>query len=446
MAKVSKKAEKLAKKNKAKVEEPSKTQDTVATTVEAPKPDEKPAEVVENKETKDKPQVKDEKTKTEGEVIVPEVVKPKSVAITTSTSLGGMLGSDGSKDRIDKNHAIELMGIIRNEYLTNPETPEKVKKAMKCQFDVMTSVALVQYFTQLEGDFQTMGVRINADMREQAERVLGEYLGIKVKYMQANDNSRQLVLEFKEVPEEVKENARKDAAAAKEEIPEPDPNMPAADKLKALRTIFSQKEGIGKNFLQGIEWGRKAFSFSKEEKKAVVLANLIKSGADATLLTCIKGMVGGKLNTEHSILGAHALLKGWCPSVSDAEIAELIQVIVSINSEKKLKEWNERVGGDNLKTTLEKELSAVTLNILTANADKAIDAILKGKDDEVTVMNADQNGFVTIHPSAIYKTLVSTYGDSPSILKDKVAELVKYYAKPIARFADYVDKSAYSDK
>lgn len=61
MAKVSKKAEKLAKKNKAKVEEPSKTQDTVATTVEAPKPDEKPAEVVENKETKDKPQVKDEK-------------------------------------------------------------------------------------------------------------------------------------------------------------------------------------------------------------------------------------------------------------------------------------------------------------------------------------------------------------------------------------------------
>ena len=214
MAKVSKKAEKLAKKNKAKVEEPSKTQDTVATTVEAPKPDEKPAEVVENKETKDKPQVKDEKTKTEGEVIVPEVVKPESVAITTSTSLGGMLGSDGSKDRIDKNHAIELMGIIRNEYLTNPETPEKVKKAMKRQFDVMTSVALVQYFTQLEGDFQTMGVRINAEMREQAERVLGEYLGIKVKYMQANDNSRQLVLEFKEVPEEVKENARKDAAAA----------------------------------------------------------------------------------------------------------------------------------------------------------------------------------------------------------------------------------------
>ena len=114
-------------------------------------------------------------------------------------------------------------------------------------------------------------------------------------------------------------------------------------------------------------------------------------------------------------------------------------------SEKKLKEWNERAG-DNLKTTLEKELSAVTLNILTANADKAIDAILKGKDDEVTVTNADQNGFVTIHPSAIYKTLVSTYGDSPSILKDKVAELVKYYAKPIARFADYVDKSAYSDK
>lgn len=52
MAKISKKAEKLAKKNKAKVEELSKTQDTVATTVEAPKPDEKPAEVVETKKPK----------------------------------------------------------------------------------------------------------------------------------------------------------------------------------------------------------------------------------------------------------------------------------------------------------------------------------------------------------------------------------------------------------
>lgn len=445
MAKVSKEARKLAKKNKAKVEEPVKTQDTTVIATEAPKPEEESVEKVENNETKTKPQVKNKKTKTEGEVIVPEVVKPESVAITTSTSLGGILNSDSSKDRIDKNHAIELMGIIRSEYLANPETPEKVKKAMKQQFDVMTSVALVQYFTQLEGDFQTMGVRINAEMREQAERVLGEYLGIKVKYMQANDNSRQLVLEFKEVPEEVKVNAKKDAAAAKEEIPEPDPKMPVADKLKALRTIFSQKEGIGKNFLQGIEWGRKAFSFSKEEKKAVVFANLVNNGADATLLTCLKGMVGGKLNAEHSILGAHALLKCWCPSVSDAEIAELIQVIVSINSEKKLKDWNEKAG-DSLKTTLEKELNAVTLNILTANTDKAIDAILKGEENEVTIMNANQNGFVTIHPSAIYKTLVSTYGDSPNILKDKVAELVKYYTKPIMRFANYVDKSAYSDK
>lgn len=445
MAKVSKEAKKLAKKNKAKVEEPSKTQDTVATTVEAPKPDEKPAEVVENKETKDKPQVKDEKTKTEGEVIVPEVVKPESVAITTSTSLGGMLGSDGSKDRIDKNHAIELMGIIRSEYLTNPETPEKVKKAMKRQFDVMTSVALVQYFTQLEGDFQTMGVRINADMREQAERVLGEYLGIKVKYMQANDNSRQLVLEFKEVPEDVKANAAKDAKAAEKEIPEPDPKLPDASKFEALRTIFSQRSagGMGNNLLNGIEWGRKAFSFEAKEKKSVVFANLVQKGADATLLSCFKGMVGGKMNTDHSILGAHALMKSWCPSLSDQEVAELVHVFISLYTEKKVKDWNEKASGSSMTVTMDSELEAVSRSIITANADKAIDAILQDKAD-ATIEYPDRIGFVTIHPSSIRKALVAAYGDSESILKDKMQEIVKYYAKPVMRLAAYADKSAYS--
>lgn len=449
MAKVSKKAKELAKKNKVKVEEPVKTQETVETsTVEAPKPDEKPTEEVENKETKDKPQEKNKKTEKEKKekILIPEVVEPSnSVAVTSSTSLGGIISGEGSKDRIDKNHAIELMGIVQKEYLANPDTPEKVRKAMKCQLDVMTSVALVQYFTQLEGDFQSMGVRINADMREQAERVLGDYLGIKVKYMQANDDSRQLVLEFKEVPEEVKANAKKDAEAAKEEIPEPNPEMPDADKLKALRTIFSQKDGIGKNFLQGIEWGRKAFSFSKEEKKSVIFANLVQKGADATLLTCLKGMVNGKMNSEHSILGAHALMKNWCPNVSDEEIAELIQVMVSINAEKKMKDWNEKASPD-LKTTLDKELNAVTRNIITANASKAIDAILNGNKDEATIEHADRDGFITIHPLAIRKTLITAYGDSPSILKDKITELVKYYVKPIVRLSNYADKSAYSEK
>lgn len=220
MAKVSKKAKALASKAKTtKVEEQVKTQDATPAPVEAPKPEEKPQEVVENKETKETPEVKDEKTKKgkKPEVIVPEVVEnKKDTAMSISSSIGQIVGSAGGKgDRIDKNHAIEFMGILHKEYLANPETPEEVKKNLKKQFDVMTAVTLVNYFTQLEGDFQSMGIRINSNMREQAEAVLGDYLGIKVKYIQAEDNSKQLVLEFKEVPEEVRKNAKEDKKVTK---------------------------------------------------------------------------------------------------------------------------------------------------------------------------------------------------------------------------------------
>lgn len=451
MAKVSKKAKALASKTKTnKVEEQVKTQDATLAPVEAPKPEEKPQEVVENKETKETPEVKDEKTKKgkKPEVIVPEVVEnKKDTAMSISSSIGQIVGSAGGKgDRIDKNHAIEFMGILHKEYLDNPETPEDVKKNLKKQFDVMTAVTLVNYFTQLEGDFQSMGIRINSDMREQAEAVLGDYLGIKVKYIQAEDNSKQLVLGFKEVPEEVRKNAKEDKKVAKLDIPEADPKMSDPEKLKVLRSIFAQQGagGIGSNLLSGIEWGRRAFSFSMEEKKSVVFANIINKGADATLLAAIKGMVRGKMSSEHSILGAHALLKSWCPSITDKEVAELIQVIVSINAEKKTNDWNEKASPD-LKTTYEKELEAVTRNIITANTSKAIDAILKGKE-EATLEYEDRKGFITIHPKAIRRTLEAAYGDSENILKDKMEEIAKYYVKPIMRLSSYVDKSAYSEE
>lgn len=451
MVKASKKAKALASKTKTnKVEEQVKTQDATPAPVEAPKPEEKPQEVVENKETKETPEVKDEKTKKgkKPEVIVPEVVEnKKDTAMSISSSIGQIVGSAGGKgDRIDKNHAIEFMGILHKEYLANPETPEEVKKNLKKQFDVMTAVTLVNYFTQLEGDFQSMGIRINSNMREQAEAVLGDYLGIKVKYIQAEDNSKQLVLEFKEVPEEVKKNAKEDAKVANIEIPEADPKMPEKQKFDTLRAIFSQQKagGIGNNLLRGIEWGRKAFSFAMEERKSVVFANLISKGVSSTLITAIKGMVRGKMDSEHSILGAHSLLKCWCPSLSDAEVAELIHVIISINAEEKADKWNEKAGPD-LKTTYEKELSAITRNIITANTSKAIDTILKGESD-ATLEYEDRKGFITIHPAAIRKTLTAAYGDSESILRDKINEIVKYYAKPIMRLSSYVDKSAYSEE
>ena len=452
MAKNNKNAIKTAKKQTKTVEEKVKTQAAEAA-VEAPKAEETkvkeptPAPVEEKKEEIASPN---------GEVINPEVVeeakvekpKPATQVVNTSkaTSLGAALSSaGGSTDRIDKNHAIDLAKMVYQEYVNNPDTPSSIRQTAKKQFDVMTGVALLQYFTQLEEDFENLGVRIKPHMREQAENVLTNYLGVKVKTTAQDDG--QLLLQFEEIPTETRKTAAQDNKAKEKPIPEPSPELPEKEKLEALRTIFAQtnKGGIGGNLLSGIEWARKAFSFAAEEKKSVIFANILHKGTEATMINCLRGMVNGKMGAEHSILGAHALLKAWCPTLSEQEVAELTAVLMSAASKKKVDDWNEKGGSSHGKPTYDGELTVVNRQILAANARNVIDAILKGNIKDVAVKVPDSQLDMIVHPNSIRKTLIAAYGDSENILKDKLKELVQYYAKPIMRLSSYVDKSAYAE-
>ena len=202
MAKNNKNAIKTAKKQ-TKTAEETKVEETK---VEEPTP----APVEEKKEEIASPN---------GEVINPEVVeeakvekpKPATQVVNTSkaTSLGAALSSaGGSTDRIDKNHAIDLAKMVYQEYVNNPDTPSSIRQTAKKQFDVMTGVALLQYFTQLEEDFENLGVRIKPHMREQAENVLTNYLGVKVKTTAQDDG--QLLLQFEEIPTETRKTAAQD--------------------------------------------------------------------------------------------------------------------------------------------------------------------------------------------------------------------------------------------
>lgn len=452
MAKNNKNAIKTAKKQTKTAEEKVKTQAAEAA-VEAPKAEETkvgeptPTPVEEKKEEIASPN---------GEVINPEVVeeakvekpKPATQVVNTSkaTSLGAALSSaGGSTDRIDKNHAIDLAKMVYQEYVNNPDTPSSIRQTAKKQFDVMTGVALLQYFTQLEEDFENLGVRIKPHMREQAENVLTNYLGVKVKTTAQDDS--QLLLQFEEIPTETRKTAAQDNKAKEKPIPEPSPKLPEKEKLEALRTIFAQtnKGGIGGNLLSGIEWARKAFSFAAEEKKSVIFANILHKGTEATMINCLRGMVNGKMGAEHSILGAHALLKAWCPTLSEQEVAELTAVLMSAASKKKVDDWNKKGGSSHEKPTYDGELTVVNRQILAANAGNVIDAILKGNVEDVAVKVPDSQLDMIVHPNSIRKTLIAAYGDSENILKDKLKELVQYYAKPIMRLSSYVDKSAYAE-
>lgn len=450
MAKNNKNAIKTAKKQTKTVEEKVKTQAAEAA-IEAPKAEETKVEEPTPTPVEEK---KEEITSPNGEVIDPEVVEETSteepkhttpvVNAPKVTSLGAALSSaGGSTDRIDKNHAIDLAKMVYQEYVNNPDTPSSIRQTAKKQFDVMTGVALLQYFTQLEEDFENLGVRIKPHMREQAENVLTNYLGVKVKTTAQDDG--QLLLQFEEIPTETRKTAAQDNKAKEKPIPEPSPELPEKEKLEALRTIFAQtnKGGIGGNLLSGIEWARKAFSFAVEEKKSVIFANILHKGTEATMINCLRGMVNGKMGAEHSILGAHALLKAWCPTLSEQEVAELTAVLMSAASKKKVDDWNEKGGSSHGKPTYDGELTVVNRQILAANAGNVIDAILKGNVEDVAVKVPDSQLDMIVHPNSIRKTLIAAYGDSENILKDKLKELVQYYVKPIMRLSSYVDKSAY---
>ena len=238
MAKNNKNAIKTAKKQTKTAEEKVKTQAAEAA-VEAPKAEETKVEEPTPTPVEEK---KEEITSPNGEVIDPEVVEETSteepkhttpvVNAPKVTSLGAALSSaGGSTDRIDKNHAIDLAKMVYQEYVNNPDTPSSIRQTAKKQFDVMTGVALLQYFTQLEEDFENLGVRIKPHMREQAENVLTNYLGVKVKTTAQDDG--QLLLQFEEIPTETRKTAAQDNKAKEKPIPEPSPELPEKEKLEA---------------------------------------------------------------------------------------------------------------------------------------------------------------------------------------------------------------------
>lgn len=448
---------------KTPVEAPAAAEDKkpkVATpAAPADKPVEKPVEKPAPAEKKEEkaPETKPEhaapapvdNTILEPEVVEPAENKPSVTMPMISGSIGSNLAALGDpKDRLDKNHQVDLMNMIYKEYVVNPTTDNHLGKVAKQQFDAMALISMVQYNAQIAGDLQTLGVKCNVKQAATIEQMAMELLGMKVSRLPDPDNAGQLLLQFEEIPEEVRKNAIKDVKAAETPIPEPNPELPDKEKLEALRNIFNRKSdgGLGSNLLKGIEWGRKAFSFSVEEKKSVVLANLIVKGADSTMIGCLRNMITGKLNSEHSILGAHALLKVWCPGVCDEEMAEITHVLTSHALERKIKDWNERAGkGSPMTAGIENEFTLMNRDILAANAGNIIDAILAGKDDAIATY-ADGVGKLTVHPSNIRKTLVAAYGDSDNLLKEKLNEIAKYYATPIIRLSAYADKSAYSKK
>lgn len=456
----------MAKKTKTK--EPKKTLATKTTTVtknekekvetieaevveQAKKEGEYPPQVQEPVKTPEEPVKREDETpvvKNE-EPITPEVIESteKKKDETPVPSISAGLNKLANGDRLDHNHAVDLMKMIHGEYVTNPATTPELGKAMKRQFDAMAMVELMFYNAQLESDLQQLGVKVNKEQFTQIEQLARSMFGIGLKSLPTSDPN-QLVINFPEsIPNTVREQIKKDLKEKKEvtKIPDPVITMPEAEKQKVLRVICSSiGKGVGNNVTSVIEWARKAYGFTDQEKKSVIFANILQKDLKTTLINGLTSMVKGRLNHDHSILGAHAVLHQWLPTFSEEEIAEIAQVCLSYKEEISCKEYIEKTGQ---KCNIDNSIALISREIMAGRTEDVINGIVSNKA-QVVVKYLDGTGSVAVNTESVRKGLTVAYGSqgtiSDSMLKDVASNIVKLYVKPIMRLSKYVDKSAYS--
>lgn len=423
--------------------------------VEKPKAEKAKDKKQENAAAKDKPKV-DIKPKAEKvETVVAEEVKvedPKNKPV----DIGKGLLEAGGNDRISHDSGITLMKMFADEFVKDDTLSESARKAAKTYYRGLLMSEILLYGAQVEADMQTFGVRVNRDVFNALQEEAKAMWGIELKALPDKKNDQQMVIDFtgSNIPKEVKEAAKADAKARTEvaEIPEPNKDMEESEKEKVLRAILVQsttnKSVFGK-INQAIEWCRVAYGMEDSLPAQILAFIMLKVGSSWNgALDAVTSAMYGSLNSEHTVLAPHALLKAWNPTADDKNISQLVKVFISRHVEKQCASWNEKAKGRldiaATETGVANNLVIVTHNIKLGLQQNVIDGVLK-KEKKIQIVDEDKKPFETVNGDNVYKKLSAAYGDSESILKDKIAEISKLYNAPVNRLTNYVDKSAYAE-
>lgn len=423
--------------------------------VEKPKAEKAKDKKQENAATKDKPKV-DIKPKAEKvETVVAEEVKvedPKNKPV----DIGKGLLEAGGNDRISHDSGIMLMKMFADEFVKDDTLSEPARKAAKTYYRGLLMSEILLYGAQVEADMQTFGVRVNRDVFNALQEEAKSMWGIELKALPDKKNDQQMVIDFtgSNIPKEVKEAAKADAKARTEvaEIPEPNKDMEESEKEKVLRAILVQsttnKSVFGK-INQAIEWCRVAYGMEDSLPAQILAFIMLKVGSSWNgALDAVTSAMYGSLNSEHTVLAPHALLKAWNPTADDKNISQLVKVFISRHVEKQCASWNEKAKGRldiaATETGVANNLVIVTHNIKLGLQQNVLDGVLK-KEKKIQIVDEDKKPFETVNGDNVYKKLSTAYGDSESILKDKITEISKLYNAPVNRLTNYVDKSAYAE-
>lgn len=458
MSKNKKKAATLAAKKatvtKVATAEPTNKVETTKVETKVEKPVEEPAPTPAPAPAPETPKV--EKPKAEKvETVVAEEVKvedPKNKPV----DIGKGLLEAGGNDRISHDSGITLMKMFADEFVKDDTLSEPARKAAKTYYRGLLMSEILLYGAQVEADMQTFGVRVNRDVFNALQEEAKSMWGIELKALPDKKNDQQMVIDFtgSNIPKEVKEAAKADARARTEvaEIPEPNKDMEESEKEKVLRAILVQsttnKSVFGK-INQAIEWCRVAYGMEDSLPAQILAFIMLKVGSSwNSALDAVTSAMYGSLNSEHTVLAPHALLKAWNPTADDKNISQLVRVFISRHVEKQCASWNEKAKGRldiaATETGVANNLVIVTHNIKLGLQQNVLDGVLK-KEKKIQIVDEDKKPFETVNGDNVYEKLSAAYGDSESILKDKIAEISKLYNAPVNRLTNYVDKSAYAE-
>lgn len=418
-----------------------------------PKPEQKPEQKPETTSTQkkdDKPKPKKSAPKPEAEFVEAEEVKPeeKEEKKNIGKSIAAMAAINTSKgDRIDRNHGIELMKMVHQEYVTNPDTPQELRSSMKRQFDAMAFIHLAHWNEQAKEEFGNAGIKVSAEMFDAMSVSLFDSLGINLKGIPVKENDGQMEIDFnatlKDAPAETKEAIENEKRIKPvKEIPVYNEKMTDEEVISSIKSIMSMKNGMENNLYNAVEFARKAFGMEKVEPAYIIATILSHIDTPHVLLNAFKGMACGSLMKSESPFVGHCRFVQKLRSFkySENEIADIVKLFIAARIKDNAKE----------KEAEEKENLNVYSTLLKCYDDKFIQQIMNGAKDSTKIVKLpsikglSMNG--TIDCNAIVSIIKETYGEalSDKLIKQKLSEIAFLYSTPIEPLSVYQEK-AYGD-
>lgn len=421
--------------------------DRIKNGIKNPIPAGKEEKKEEPKQEEKKPTAK-KSTKKEEKPIIPEVVEEPAVK-TPKKPLVTIPQKDSNGDRIDANHGIELMRSFENR-ANELEKGTELHRAMREQADIMMFVYGKQWLDQCILDGDEAFLNVSEKMYNRLAIIGRDLLNLEVKALPVTSptGEKQLKIDFKETiesaPEEVKKAIEADAKKENpsDTLPEADPSLSEEQKVKCIDSILRQKNGIGGNLHNAIQYTKNAFPEFKDACPAQVVAFIYSKIVTSTFLTGIANAIMGNVFGNGSIIASHAWLKQMMNGLdyNEAEIANIVKVILANG-------LNKRGEYETLSKSCNKYIKQMNddlINRIIAAKTPKEEANLKisGKYTELGTVQ------MNISSTKFINRIKEAYGAdlSNKLLKQTMQRIMGLYSDGLKPLEVYVEKSAYVTK